>query len=81
MKLLLILLHLLIFPVYLTAQQVLIDEEFKGDVSILQTEESKDIIKRKTKNEHNVPTPPRSCCDTADTPNCAPPTHNQHQTS
>jgi outer membrane protein OmpA-like peptidoglycan-associated protein len=54
MKLLLILLHLLIFPVYLTAQQVLIDEEFKGEGSILQPEKSSEINKKNTKNGFEI---------------------------
>jgi outer membrane protein OmpA-like peptidoglycan-associated protein len=54
MKLLLILLHLLIFPVYLTAQQVLIDEKFKGEGSILQPEKSSEINKKNTKNGFEI---------------------------
>jgi outer membrane protein OmpA-like peptidoglycan-associated protein len=54
MKYHLIFLYFLSFPFLLTAQQVVLDEEFKGDVSILQPEKSPEINKRNTKNGFEI---------------------------
>jgi len=54
MKFYLTLLYFFLFPCLLTAQQVLIDEQFKGNNSILIPEVSKEISKKNTSNGFEI---------------------------